>query len=141
MTRLAIAIAVLAAPSQAKADFVTTTKMVRPEAIITAADIVLGEEDVAGAFSSLAQVVGLEARVALYPGRPIRPGDIGPPALINRNDLVTLVFRKNGLEIETMGRSLGRAGAGEFVRALNVGSKSTVTGQVTESGRVLVGNE
>lgn len=141
MIRLLIPFLVAASvPSLGLAEMVTTTKMVRPQSIISAGDLALAPETIPGAFASMSEVVGLEARVALYPGRPIRAGDVGPPALVDRNDLITIVYSRGGLEIETVGRSLGRAGAGEALRVLNMESRTMVSGRVTESGRVAVGN-
>lgn len=72
------------------------------------------------------------------PGRPLRPGDIGPPAIIERNDLVTLIFRQGGLTIAAEGRSLGRGSVGEAVRVMNLSSRTTVTGRVKQDGSVEV---
>ena len=80
----------------------------------------------------------MEARVALYAGRPIRRGDVRPPALIGRNDLVELVYRTRGLEIVAAGRSLARGGVGEKITVLNTSSRRRVLGQVLPNGRVLV---
>jgi flagella basal body P-ring formation protein FlgA len=79
------------------------------------------------------------ARVVLYTGRPIRPGDVGPAAIIDRNQIVTLLFSRNGLKIATEARALGRAGVGDRVRVMNLASRSTITGTVDRHGRVLVG--
>jgi len=76
--------------------------------------------------------------VVLYAGRPIRPGDVGPPALIERNQIVTLHYRSGPLTIAAEARALGRAAAGEEVRVMNLASRSTVTGTVTETGGVVI---
>ncbi|HAW49029.1 MAG TPA: flagella basal body P-ring formation protein FlgA, partial [Roseovarius sp.] len=87
---------------------------------------------------TLADLIGQEARVALYEGRPVRPGDVGPPAVIERNQVVPLIYLRGGLEIMTEGRSLDRAGIGDHVRVMNLASRATVSGRVTASGRILV---
>ena len=46
------------------------------------------------------------ARVTLYPDRPIRPGDLAPPALVDRNQIVTLEYAAGPLVILTEGRAL-----------------------------------
>ena len=84
------------------------------------------------------EAVGMEARVAIYVGWPVREGDIAPPAVVERNQLVTLQFRRFGLEIETEGRALGRAGVGEKVRVMNLDSRAIVTGSVVAAGVVEV---
>ena len=65
-------------------------------------------------------------------------GAVGAPALVERNQIVELIFARNGLHIVTEGRALDRAGAGERVRVMNLSSRSTLFGTVTASGTVSV---
>lgn len=120
------------------ADSLVATRTIRPEEIVTAADIRLLAETIPGGYESPEEVLGMEARVALYAGRPIRRGDVQPPAVIGRNDLVELVYRSRGLEIVAAGRSLARGGVGEQITVLNTSSRRRVSGQVLPNGRVLV---
>jgi flagella basal body P-ring formation protein FlgA len=80
----------------------------------------------------------MEARVALYPGRPVQAHHVQPPTLIERNQIVPLVYAHGGLQILTEGRALSRAGAGEYVRVMNLVSRATVTGRVTADGQIEV---
>lgn len=145
---LAVCVSLAAAPHRSAAQqgtsgeatggTVVTTQLVRPLAILRPADLALAPGGPAGGYADPAELVGLEARVALYPGRPIRRGDVGPPALVERNGLVELVFVRGGLTILAEGRALGRAGFGEIVRAMNLASRNTVSGRVGADGRVHV---
>lgn len=137
---LLLSLVALSLPFGGMAETVVARQTVRSKAVLTASDISVLPEDVAGAISDPGLVVGMEARVVLYAGRPIKPEDIGRPALIERNQLVTLVYNQGGLKISTEGRSLARAAAGERVRAMNLASKSTVIGLVDGAGRIIVGN-
>jgi len=76
--------------------------------------------------------------VTLYAGRPIPLSALAPPALVERNQIVTLVFRRGGLEIRTEGRALGRGGEGDTIRIMNLASRNTVTGWVMGDGQVHV---
>lgn len=125
-------------PTMTLADSLVATRTIRPEEIVTAADIRLLAETIPGGYESPEEVLGMEARVALYAGRPIRRGDVQPPAVIGRNDLVELVYRSRGLEIVAAGRSLARGGVGEQITVLNTSSRRRVSGQVLPNGRVLV---
>lgn len=127
----------LVAAFPARAEQVEPVRVIRPQEIIAPEDVVLRSGPQSGSVT-LDAVIGREARVALYPGRPIRAGDIGTPAVIERNQLVPLVYVRGGLRIETEGRALVRAGPGEFVRVMNLSSRATVTGRVTKTGRVEV---
>ncbi len=53
------------------AQSVTPVRAIRSQTMIEAEDLALGEESVPGAATSIEEVIGMEAKVALYPGRPI----------------------------------------------------------------------
>jgi len=80
----------------------------------------------------------MEARVALYAGRPIRQGDVGPPAVVDRNQIIPLVYMRSGVMISTEGRALDRAGPGDLIRVMNLSSRSTVTARVGSDGAAYV---
>lgn len=130
-------IASLAAGS-ATAEILVPTRTIRAKEILAPEDFILKNVKMAGVLSNPADLAGKEARVVLYPGRPVRPGDIGMPALIERNDVVELVFLQGGLRITTEGRSLGRGAAGDSVRVMNLASRTTVFGQIRADGSVEV---
>lgn len=136
MIRFTILFFALTAP--AMADTVLAARTIRAQTIIGPGDVVVKSVDVPGAATTPDTVIGMEARVSLYAGRPIRRSDIGQPALVDRNQIVPLVFERNGLRITTEGRSLGRAGAGEPVRVMNLSSRNTVSGRVLPDGRIMV---
>jgi len=121
----------------ALADVILATRTIRPQEILGPADLLLqqgeGHSDV-----TLEDLIGQEARVALYPGRPVRQGDVGPPTVVERNQVVPLIYQRGGLEIMTEGRSLERAGIGDYVRVMNLASRATVSGRVAASGQILV---
>lgn len=135
---LVLVLAFLATP--AASETVVAAKNLRPGMIVTAQDVKLAAADFAGGFQLLEDVIGQEARVVLYAGRPVLPNDIGPPALIDRNQIVTLVYTAGPMTILTEGRSLGRGAIGDRVRVMNLSSRTTVTGSVTINGDVIVSN-
>lgn len=137
MKRLTLTILILTAP-ELGAEILVPVRTIRAKEIIGAADFVVKDVAVAGALTDLHELIGQEARVALYPGRPVRAGDIGPPAIVGRNDIVTLVFVQGLLRIMTEGRSLGRGAAGETIRAMNLSSRTTVTGRIQSDGSIEV---
>ncbi|MEL6594736.1 MAG: flagellar basal body P-ring formation chaperone FlgA [Pseudomonadota bacterium] len=127
----------MAAPMAA--DTVFATRTVRSQSVITAEDVTLKEGVLPGTLSALSQAIGRESRVVLYAGRPILADDITAPALIERNQIVTLIVSQNGLKISTEGRALERGAVGDMVKAMNLSSRSTVNGTVTADGHIQIG--
>jgi len=128
------------APGAAWADSVVAARTIRSQAILTPADVTMVSADLTGALSDPDSVIGMEARVVLYAGRPIRPADIGPPAIVERNQIVMVYYRHGALHIMMEGRTLARAGVGDRLRVMNLESRNTVTGTVAEDGSIVVLN-
>ena len=121
MIRLALILTLL--PAGAWADTVLAARTLRAETVLTAQDVKTEPGETPGALDDPLLAVGMEARVTLYSGRPIRPEDLGAPAIV---DL-------------TEGRALGRGGVGDTIRVMNLSSRTTVTGRIAHDGQVLVG--
>lgn len=120
------------------ADVVTPTRTLRPGTLITLQDLKIRDGVQSGAFDRLTDVVGQEARVALYAGRPIPFDAVGPPAIVNRNQIVPLRFRTSGLTITTEGRAMERGGIGDRIRIMNLQSRATLFGLVQADGTIKV---
>ncbi|WP_170761308.1 flagellar basal body P-ring formation chaperone FlgA [Ruegeria lacuscaerulensis] len=136
--RFQLLLVVLLGPISVQAEIVVPTRTIRAKEIISAGDLEIKAQQVPGAASNPDVLIGQEARIALYPGRPIREGDVGPPALVNRNDLVVLVFDRRPLSITAEGRALGRGAVGDRIRVMNLASRTTVTGFIRPDGQIEV---
>ncbi len=136
--RLLLALLLLTAADPAAAEIVVAATTIRANSLIGPDDLKTRPGDAAGIAADSDEVVGKEARTTIYAGRPVRLGDIGPPALVDRNQIVTLAFRQGTLTIRAEGRALDRAGAGDRVRAMNLGSRNVVVGQVAPDGTIIV---
>lgn len=130
---------ILALSTAAQADTVVATRTIRAQEIIQPSDLALKPIVVSGGVSEAAQLVGLEARVALYAGRPVRLSDVSAPALVERNEIIPLVYSQGGLSIATEGRALGRAAEGERIRVMNLSSRSSVFAVIGSDGAAYVG--
>lgn len=129
----------LTLPPAALAEVLVAARTLRPGAPITAGDLARTRGmSPPGAASHPDEVIGMEARVTLYAGRPIPLASLTEPALVERNQLVSLRFAAGGLEIRAEGRALGRGGAGETIRIMNLASRSTISGRVAGPGLVEV---
>ena len=136
IVRVLLALFISSAP--VAAETLVAVRVVRPNAIIAPGDFGVSEIAVAGALSSDTSIIGLEAKVTLYPGRPILPAHVGPAALVERNQPVNLIYRKGGLMISTEARALSRGAAGDAVRVMNLASRNTVVGRIRPDGSVEV---
>jgi flagella basal body P-ring formation protein FlgA len=123
----------------ASAETLVATRNIRAQSVISPDDIGVVNRSTPGALTAAEQALGREARVTLYAGRPIHPGDLGTPAIVDRNQIVPLAFHSGPLAILTEGRALARAGVGDTIRVMNLASRTTVTGRVTADGTVVVG--
>lgn len=126
----------LALPAQAET--IVPLRTIPAQRVITAADIETSDLVIPGAISDPAGVIGMEARVALYPGRPILPGDLALPATVERNAILPLVYSSGNLHIATEGRALDRAAPGDVIRVMNLASRTTVTARIGADGAAYV---
>lgn len=128
----------ISSPAAAQ-DTVIAAGTIRGATLIGPADVAMVEGTTPGALSDMADAIGMEARINLYPGRPIRPGDLRPPAIVERNEIVSLRYNHGGLLVMTEGRALDRAAEGEMLRVINLASRQTVTATASGPGLVTVG--
>lgn len=119
-----------------RADTIVPVKTIRANTLLTPAHVAINPNLVGRGITELSDVVGMEARVVLYAGRPILPDHLMEPARVQRNQIVPLVFRQSGLAISTSGRVLDRGAIGDTVRVMNLSSRTTLFGTVLPNGSV-----
>ncbi|MCB2053991.1 MAG: flagellar basal body P-ring formation protein FlgA [Geminicoccaceae bacterium] len=66
--------------------------------------------------------VGMEAARSLARGRPVTTADLRRPRLIERGDVVEVVYRARGLELTIVAEAETDAGLGEMVELVNIAS-------------------
>ncbi|MFN3723278.1 MAG: flagellar basal body P-ring formation chaperone FlgA [Paracoccaceae bacterium] len=125
-------------PFPAFCDAIIPTRVVKAGQIIMATDLSVVPADVPGTITDPAMILGQEARVTLYPGRPIRENQVGPPTLVARNQVVSLSYFVGTLFILTEGRALDRGGVGDVIPVLNLSSRNRLQGRVLSDGSVTV---
>jgi flagella basal body P-ring formation protein FlgA len=121
------------------ADSVVATRIIRAQTALTAEDLTLVAMEIPGALTDTTAAIGQEARVMIYAGRPIRQTDLGPGAVIERNQIIPLSYAAGGLSILTEGRALARGGVGDVIEVMNLSSRIKVSGQIGPDGVVRVG--
>jgi flagella basal body P-ring formation protein FlgA len=137
MLRLAALLCLIA--GAAASQTLVARHTVRSGTVLEPKHLAVLAKTVPGALSVAEAAIGLETRVVLYAGRPITRDQLGAPALVDRNQTVTLVYRSGGLAIVTEGRALGRGGYGDMIPVMNLASRSIVEGEVTARFTVSVG--
>ena len=129
----------LLAASPVLAESVVATRTIRAHTLIAPEDVTTVAADLPGALQDPSAALGLETRVAIYAGRPVRLADLGTPTLVQRNQVVALIFLAGGLAISTEGRAMARGSDGEVIRVINLASRTTVSGRVGPDGAIYVG--
>ncbi|MES2435831.1 MAG: flagellar basal body P-ring formation chaperone FlgA [Pseudomonadota bacterium] len=123
----------------ALADSVVATRTIRAHSVLSAEDVTLVAMDIPQALTDIAAAIGQETRVAIYAGKPIQVAQIGPSAIIERNQIVPLSYSAGGLSILTEGRALARGGIGETIEVMNLTSRTKVAGLIGPDGVLRVG--
>ncbi len=80
----------------------------------------------------------LAARNPLRPGLPLHSADLMKPAVVQHNDMVTIVYEAPGLMLTLRGQAQEAGALGDTINVLNVQSKRVVQGVVSAPGRVTV---
>ena len=136
MMRLGLILMLCAGP--ALADTVIAARTIPAQSLIGPDDLLVQPIDVPGGTDDPLLLIGMEARTALYAGRPVLPADVGFPAVVDRNEIIPIIYDTGGLTISTEGRALGRGGVGEIIRVMNLTSRVTVTAQIGADGAAYV---
>jgi flagellar basal body P-ring formation protein FlgA len=126
-------------PCMASAESLIAVRTIPAQSIIAADDVSLVDAVMEGAVLTPAAAIGQEARVTIFAGRAVLEADLGPAAMVDRNQLVPLRFQAGALVIMTEGRALERGAEGDVIRIMNLSSRLTVTGRVMADGSVNVG--
>jgi flagellar basal body P-ring formation protein FlgA len=83
-------------------------------------------------------VAGLAARHQLRPGQPLHDADLMKPALVQRNDVVTIFYEAPGINLTLRGQAQDAGAFGDTINVMNTQSKRVVQAVVVAPGRVAV---
>ena len=84
-------------------------------------------------------LVGKVARRPLRAGAPALKRDIVGAKIIHRDEIVSVVFRDEGMRLSLHGRAMTDAAAGEPVQVMNLASKKILEAVAVGPGEALVG--
>lgn len=83
-------------------------------------------------------IIGQAARRALRAGAPIAPDDLTAPLMVERQELVTLVYRHGSLALTVRARALDDGAQGQSIDVMNLQSNRVVRGLVAGHGLIHV---
>lgn len=135
----ALILALLLWPGAAAAGGLGASRTLPAGHVIAPADLTVIESPRPG-LTDPAAAIGMQTRITIYEGRPIHATMLQAPRVIGRNQIVRLSFQRGGLRIDTEGRAMSDGAAGDLIRVMNMGSRSTVTAQVMPDGSLIVLN-
>lgn len=136
MVRFLAALAAVVTPLAAMAEGWVAARTIRAGSLVESEDLAAAP---GGGAAADALPLGLEAKVTVFAGQPIRASDFGPPARVERNQIVPLYYASGALVIVTDARALERGAAGMRVRAMNLASRTVITATVTPDGALAAG--
>jgi len=83
-------------------------------------------------------LIGMAARRPLRADTPLRAFDVEPPVVIERGEIVNLIFRSGPLTLSARARALENGAQGELIRFVNLQSNRTVEAVADGPGRARV---
>jgi flagellar basal body P-ring formation protein FlgA len=121
-------------------DAVTVDHPIERGAVLKASDLITQRrpKSEGAAITDLHAAAGLAARHELRPGQSLRDADLMKPAIVQRNDTVTIVYEAPGFTLTLRGQAQDSGALGDTVSVLNAESKRIVHGIVSGPGRVTV---
>lgn len=84
------------------------------------------------------RMIGMALVRTVGAGEPVQGTDLRRAILVHRGDPVLLSYDSTGIRLTATGRALEDGGSGQFVHALNLGSRMVLIGKVLASGEVRV---
>jgi flagella basal body P-ring formation protein FlgA len=92
----------------------------------------------ADVIGSMSDLIGMVPRKALRTGELIHSADLAKPMLVEKNQLISVVYASKGLSLTMRGRAQANGAMGETIRIQNPQSKRIVEGVVSGPGQVII---
>jgi flagella basal body P-ring formation protein FlgA len=97
------------------------------------------ESDVRGdVILSKEELIGMTPKRMILPGKPVKANDLQLPIVVERGDMVTMIFNDGGMRLTAKGKALENGAKGDVVRVANSASSRTVEALVTAEREVIV---
>lgn len=106
---------------------------------LQAGDVTLARRDVtmiADSIAALPDAVGLSSRRSLRAGEVLRQGQLAAPTLVKRGSAVSIVARKEQVEVSMAGEAVDAGAHGDVIRVRNAASGTVIRARVVDAGVV-----
>ncbi|MEY8879795.1 flagellar basal body P-ring formation chaperone FlgA [Donghicola sp. XS_ASV15] len=121
-----------------QAETLVASRTLPARTVINEGDFTIVGGDTPGAAATISEVLGKEVRSTIYSGRPLYLAGLSSPALVERNQLTTLVYQIGALTISAEGRAMERGADGDLIRVMNLSSRTIVQGAVQPDATISV---
>ena len=121
------------------AQVVVTGVPVTANTPLQAGDVALARRDVTMVPDSIAapaDAVGLTSRRSLRAGEVLRQGQLAAPVLVKRGSAVSIVARKEQVEVSMAGEAMDPGALGQVIRVRNAASGTVIRARVVDEGVV-----
>ena len=123
-------------------DVPVLTSTIRKGMVIGARDIdmiSIPESDVRHDMAlSADDLIGMTPRRVILPSKTVHMNDLQAPLIVERGDIVTMIFDDGGMRLTAKGKALENGAKGDLVRVSNSSSSRNVEAVVTAQREVLV---
>jgi flagella basal body P-ring formation protein FlgA len=82
--------------------------------------------------------IGKTPRRMVNAGKPVRDNELQKPVLVDRGDMVTLVYKTGSITLTAKGKALQGGAAGDLVKFVNIASNRTLDGFVSADHEITV---
>lgn len=83
-------------------------------------------------------LIGMTPRRITLAGKPVKHIEVQAPQIIERGELVTMVFNGGGLSLTAQGKAMQAGAKGDVIRVVNASSSKTIQGTITGAKEVTV---
>jgi flagella basal body P-ring formation protein FlgA len=127
---------------EALADMVVAARNIEPGTIISAADLVLRKQELAGTqgrfLARIEDVAGKKARSTIRPNLAVRPEQIEKVPLIKTGQMVTILVENERMRITVTGKAKSSGAEGDMITVQNLTSLKDIPARVKDASTVVV---
>lgn len=84
------------------------------------------------------KLIGMTPRRMAVAGKPIRSNEVSAPLLVERGDVVTILYHTGPVQLTTEGKAMQNGSNGEIIRVVNTDSSRSIEARITGDRTVTV---